>query len=36
MTDQTRGRQVEFLSDDDKAEDMLQGALNAFQLLIAI
>ena len=36
MTDQTLGRQVEFPSDDDKAEDVLQGALNAFQLLIAI
>lgn len=36
MTDETLGRQVEFPSDDDKAKDMLQGALNAFHLLIAI
>lgn len=36
MIDQTLGRQVEFPLDDDKAKDMLQGALNVFQLLIAI
>jgi len=36
MADQTLGRQVKFPSDDDKAEDVVQGALNVFQLLMAI
>lgn len=33
MTDQMLGRQLEFPSDDDKAEEMLQEVLNAFKML---